>query len=253
MRPVELYTFAIGASIWRIHNSIDATISAGGNSFSNGIIDRDKIGNGEGPLDITMPASHSVPQSYINSAPGQNATITVQWLDRDDDPASLRTIYKGILKAVKIVDDGTKAHLHAESIISSFKKETPEDSFSPQCQAFLYDSRCQVNQASFSHEGTVTSVSGNTITVDGLSAKGAGWALAGYIAFGTDYRQVLAQDSNVLTVILPFGIGVTGETVTVYAGCDHSAATCESKFNNLVNHRGFPYVPTKNPFESGLK
>lgn len=253
MRPVELYTFAIGAQTWRAHNSVEATFSIGGNDFVAVAINREKIGNGEGPLDITLPTSHAVPQSYIGSAPGQNATVTVQWLDRDDNPDSLRTIYKGILKSVKLVDDGKKAQLHAESIISSFKRQTPEDSFSPQCQAFLYDEHCTVSKASFSYSGTVTAVSGNTITVDGLSTEGAGWALAGYIAYGTDYRQVLAQSGDVLTMILPFVTDITGETVTVYAGCDHSASVCNSKFNNLVNHRGFPYVPTKNPFESGLK
>jgi uncharacterized phage protein (TIGR02218 family) len=35
----------------------------------------------------------------------------------------------------------------------------------------------------------------------------------------------------------------TGDTFTVYQGCDHTPGTCSSKFNNLPNFRGFPYVP----------
>ncbi len=34
-----------------------------------------------------------------------------------------------------------------------------------------------------------------------------------------------------------------GDTFTVYYGCDHTPGTCQSKFNNLANFRGFPYVP----------
>jgi uncharacterized phage protein (TIGR02218 family) len=34
-----------------------------------------------------------------------------------------------------------------------------------------------------------------------------------------------------------------GDTFTVYFGCDHTPGTCRSKFNNLANFRGFPYVP----------
>jgi Phage conserved hypothetical protein BR0599 len=34
-----------------------------------------------------------------------------------------------------------------------------------------------------------------------------------------------------------------GDAFTVYQGCDHTPGTCQSKFNNLANFRGFPYVP----------
>lgn len=36
----------------------------------------------------------------------------------------------------------------------------------------------------------------------------------------------------------------TGDAFTVYVGCDHTQNTCTVKFNNLVNFRGFPYVPS---------
>jgi uncharacterized phage protein (TIGR02218 family) len=34
-----------------------------------------------------------------------------------------------------------------------------------------------------------------------------------------------------------------GDAFTVYQGCDHTPGTCQSKFNNLANFRGFPFVP----------
>jgi len=36
--------------------------------------------------------------------------------------------------------------------------------------------------------------------------------------------------------------------VKIYPGCDRVRATCESKFDNLDNFGGFPWIPTKNPF-----
>jgi len=41
---------------------------------------------------------------------------------------------------------------------------------------------------------------------------------------------------------LPFA-PAEGDTFNVAFGCDHTQATCQSKFNNLINFRGFPYVP----------
>jgi hypothetical protein len=38
-------------------------------------------------------------------------------------------------------------------------------------------------------------------------------------------------------------VSSVGDTFTIYYGCDHTPGTCQSKFNNLANFRGFPYVP----------
>jgi uncharacterized phage protein (TIGR02218 family) len=35
----------------------------------------------------------------------------------------------------------------------------------------------------------------------------------------------------------------TGDHFTVTAGCNKTLVTCREKFNNLVNHRGFPHMP----------
>jgi hypothetical protein len=36
------------------------------------------------------------------------------------------------------------------------------------------------------------------------------------------------------------------------AGCDHSVSTCAARFGNLANYGGFPFIPTKNPFSTGV-
>ena len=41
---------------------------------------------------------------------------------------------------------------------------------------------------------------------------------------------------------LPFAPSA-GDAFTVYAGCDHTQATCQGRFNNVAENRGFPYVP----------
>jgi uncharacterized phage protein (TIGR02218 family) len=43
---------------------------------------------------------------------------------------------------------------------------------------------------------------------------------------------------------------VGGDVLSLYPGCDHSMATCISKFNNLVNYGGFPYMTQKNPWSN---
>jgi Phage conserved hypothetical protein BR0599/6-hydroxymethylpterin diphosphokinase MptE-like len=37
-----------------------------------------------------------------------------------------------------------------------------------------------------------------------------------------------------------------GDVFTVYPGCDKSASACKAKFDNIINHRGFPLIPGSN-------
>ncbi|MBE7190375.1 phage BR0599 family protein, partial [Jatrophihabitans endophyticus] len=34
-----------------------------------------------------------------------------------------------------------------------------------------------------------------------------------------------------------------GDAFTVYQGCDHRLATCQTQFANQANFRGFPFIP----------
>ena len=57
-----------------------------------------------------------------------------------------------------------------------------------------------------------------------------------------------------LTLLLPFNTTDVdvGTSVEVFAGCDHSLATCKAQYDNVANYGGFAFVPLRNPFESGL-
>ena len=77
---------------------------------------------------------------------------------------------------------------------------------------------------------------------------------------GLDHRLILAQDGDDVTLLLPFAENIVGSTIVLLAGCDHSITTCDTKFStpldplsNVRNFGGFPFVPTKNPHETGLR
>jgi len=56
--------------------------------------------------------------------------------------------------------------------------------------------------------------------------------------------EVKSFAPGVVTVALPFPFPVApGDTYTIYAGCDRLLSTCKTRFNNVVNFRGEPYVP----------
>jgi hypothetical protein len=106
----------------------------------------------------------------------------------------------------------------------------------------------------FTYNGLNSAVVGDVYTVDGLTAKGAGWAIAGVLVnpTSTDFRLIIAQTNDQVTVLMPFPTSLVGQTLSVLAGCDHTLPTCKTKFNNVINYGGFMFVPHKNPFATGL-
>ena len=119
----------------------------------------------------------------------------------------------------------------------------------------LFDDDCKMSPGLWSYEEEVIAVVANTISLKNMgAAKGNGWADGGFVCYGVlDYRLVLTQVGDVLTLVLPFYEPVLGNKVTAYAGCDHClTGDCQHKFVNTDNFGGFPYVPTKNIFATGL-
>jgi uncharacterized phage protein (TIGR02218 family) len=250
---VELYTLAMGSTIYRMHSSAEPTISSGGNTFYRTQIGRSEIMSGQESLEIELPGSHAFSLKFTTIAPGQLASLTVQTYQRSDT-ADVRVIWKGVVGSVAFTANTAKSTLTLVPISKALDKTIPEKTFQAACNNVLFDADCKVAAASWSYLNTVSAVSNNVVTVTGLlTAKGDGWSTGGYVAYGAlDYRLVLTQSGDDLTLVLPFHETVLGNNVTVYAGCDHTIAVCNSKFSNEINFGGCPYVPTKNIFIKGL-
>jgi len=251
---VELYTLTVGSLIYRMHTSVETTITSGGDVYYRTQVSRGNIATGQEYLEVVLPGSHEFPLIYRNVVPGKVASLTIQEFHRAD-PSSVRVCYKGVVQAVAFSRNASSATLSVVPLNRALSKLIPERTYQSMCNNVLFDTKCQLSAGSHSYIGTVLSVSGNIVTIGGLeSAKGDGWSTSGYAEFGgLDYRLILEQDGNDLILILPFHADVLGEDLTVYAGCDRSVSTCASKFSNDINFGGCPYVPTKNIFWSGIR
>lgn len=128
-------------------------------------------------------------------------------------------------------------------------------SFQRSCSADFGDSRCKFNlsTAGFSTTGDVISNIGELVIAnlgdvfsDGFFTGGrlifSGGANAGASATIKSHTQNGARAN--LTTWTPFAANIAaGDHFSLIAGCDKTADACQSKFNNLVNFRGFPHMP----------
>lgn len=260
-RPIELYTFVLGATTWRYCTSADS-ITIGGNTWSPWAIERGRIEASQEDRDqsLELSADGSMPLArlYITSVPGLSATCKVervQDLDTVPGPREIVTLFEGVVDSVAFADQGRTARFSIRALASALSKVVPRQGYSGVCNHVLYSPRCGVVKTSFDlPAANVEAISGNDITVTGADGQADGYWSGGYVetAGGLDRRLVVAHAGKVITLPLPFADLAVSDTVTIYAGCKHDTSDCNSKFSNIVNFGGFPFVPKKNPFQTGL-
>ena len=129
------------------------------------------------------------------------------------------------------------------------------------CDADLGDARCQVDIAAdaYTSTGAITGLDPDNdkvlrVATGALNAARAdGFFDRGLIIWTSGERQ--GQSSEVKTfrrdggdyeITLwrePIDPLAVFDTFTIAAGCDKRLATCRDKFNNVINHRGHPFMP----------
>ena len=125
------------------------------------------------------------------------------------------------------------------------------------CDADLGDTRCGVTIASYTVTGIVTTATNNKTFTDTSRTQADGYYDGGLLTWTSGLNNTYQMEvktflSDVFTLqqSMPNAIQV-GDTYSVYTGCDKSVATCNTKFSNVVNFRGFPHIPGRDRMISG--
>lgn len=117
------------------------------------------------------------------------------------------------------------------------------------CDARLGDARCKVTLAPYG--AVVSAVTGpKSFQASSLATVPTGWFTEGNMLWLSGDNSSVTRDIRFhsgadfdLFLTTPFPIQV-GDAFYMYAGCDKTKLTCINKFNNIINFRGFDYVPT---------
>jgi uncharacterized phage protein (TIGR02218 family) len=155
-------------------------------------------------------------------------------------------LFKGRLGAIdEIGRVGAKLTVNSDLVLLDI--DMPRNVYQPTCLHTLYDSGCTLAKAAFSASGAVGS--GSTASLINWSGSSVSYQ-QGTITFTSGVNSGVtgtigsAVAGTSLALIYPLQSAPSaGDAFTVAFGCDHTPATCNAKFNNLANFRGFPYVP----------
>ncbi len=132
--------------------------------------------------------------------------------------------------------------------------------FSRYCDADLGDARCgkDIETSAFRGEGVVSEVlASGAFRADGLEAFEDAWFARGRLVWveGGESEVMahrLSDGDALLELTDAPGVAIeVGAAFVIYGGCDKRFATCQGKFANSPNFRGFPHMPGNDAVQAG--
>lgn len=252
-RPVELYTFARGAQLYR-YTSANAERIVEFQTFAKAPIQRTEIEQGaeinRSGLRLTVPRDFPVALLYAIAPPSDTVALTLRQYHEGD--GELATIWSG--RVINVSFRGSLAEINLEPIGTSLRRNGLRRFYQKTCPYVLGRNGCNVNMEGYRVPAPVDTVVGLTVTANELGAFPDGYFNGGYMEWpiGTglyERRDIVGHvGTDVELDLIPYGLPV-GIIANFFPGCDHTLGEfgC-GKFDNEDNFGGMPFIPTKNPY-----
>jgi len=253
---VELYAFvSSSAQFYLTPHEFDVDLD--GNLYASLSIERNEPALGaeaaKSALDLKLPPDGDLVRHLLaTSLTGETTAITLRIARRDtwgDYWWLSGTRWMGRVLGVEIADD--VARVRCESAQISLKRIGLRRLYSRKCSHVLYSSACGASAIAAS--AFVSNSSGRNVELDGgVPGSVSGGVAGGWLQTPQGARHMIVSDyGSGVELLYPVAIEV-GTEVLLTVGCDHSTETCASRFGNLDNYGGFPAIPSKNPFSTGV-
>lgn len=244
--PIDLYKFSRGLSTWLYTSAADEY------TYLNELylpesIERTSVNQkgdiNKDSLSITLPRNNALAVTFLGTPLREITSINL--LRGHTFDGDFISYWSGRVTATEA--GGANVVLTCESLANAMRRHGIRARYQRGCRHALYDRGCFVDSSLFSTAGTVTNVNGRVITVTEAASQIDSYFSGGFVTYANGETEYITEHvGNLITVKQPPEPSIT--TITLYAGCDRSRSICETKFNNLPNFGGFPWIPTKNPF-----
>ena len=193
-----------------------------------------------------------ITEADINAGLYDGAVVTA-WLVNWADVAARKVLFRGAIGQITRGDGSFEAELRG---LTEALNQPQGRSYLKTCSAVFGDGCCGLDALSAAHSVQVAvaeAVDRKTLRFDGLSGYDARWFERGLIEVttgaGVGLKGVVRTDTldgSTREIVLwePLRAEIeAGDTIRLVAGCDKSASTCRSKFGNIANFQGFPFIP----------
>jgi len=192
-------------------------------------------------------SSGGLPAADLVQGRFDGARVDIFLVDWRAPEAGSLLIKRGTLGTVTREDGAFRADLRG---LSDTLKRSAVEAYSATCRAELGDRRCKRGLNDFEREAEIENVI-DAITFDAgaLAGDPDGWYDVGRIRWHLGANAGLVSDirgsaaGRITLFRAPPEPMTPGDVFTITAGCIKTLAICDSKFDNVANFRGDPFVP----------
>lgn len=215
--------------------------------FQSRIKNTSAIGRAE--TTFTFPQSNIWAQEYITDNGYEDNEVFVYHVFGNDVDLEQVLRFRG--RVVAVQPALTRIVLTAENRFTELRRKGLSAVIQRPCRHALYHDRggygCNLNIADFETEGTLTALSENVATVGAASGQADGYYSGGVFTWQGKRQFIVSHTGGSLTLLGPISglaaaLASSNQSVKIAPGCDLSRATCNDKFDNLVNFGGFPWA-----------
>ena len=248
---IELYNFEA------VHNnttvvtgltSSSASVDFNGLTYEPTPIGRGKIVStsqlSKAKLKVKMSLSSDFAASRLNPSVDDILNLTLYTKINGDAPT---VTWTGRLASVSA--EGKVITLIFETVFTSMRRTGLRKKYQRTCPYSLYGKGCKADRTNFSDTETVVSLDGPTLVFSNTGARPDGFFNGGLVeASDGSLRYIESHVGSTLNLSRELTALHVGEVVLVAAGCNRTRSDCDTKFSNIENYGGFPFIPVKNPF-----
>jgi uncharacterized phage protein (TIGR02218 family) len=249
--PVELYRFASGSEVWSWTSGDAEEIYAGANYEPEAITRGEVDQNGEddqGQLEVTVPRTNPVAELFVAGLPSRPVTVEVFRFHRGDP--EVISIFRGEVASADFL--GSEVKLTCLPPIACLRSLGPPNTFQGQCNWALYSSGCGLDHENYRVTGDISAIEGLTIRSPAFGSHPDPYFAGGWVENAAGEMQwVTSHVGATLTLLTAFRDLRLGDHVSAFPGCARTLEACEA-FDNLQHFLGFPFLPSKNPFDVGV-
>lgn len=258
----DLFTFTLSGGTVLRYTSADMPVTWSGDVFDaqSALIKRGatRVTRGievdSNELEITADPNHKLeglpwPEAALGGALDGARVVIERAFFRDwQAPVGTVIIFAGRVSDVSGSRNSVKVNVKSD--IELLNVSSPRNIYQAGCMRTLYDQGCRVNREAFTVDGRIVAGTNTATTIKTSLTQAAGWFEQGVIKFTSGRNAGLTRTVKGHTAggMLSFALRLphapaVGDAFKIYPGCNKTQAACQSKFNNIVHFRGFPYIP----------
>lgn len=247
----ELYRIVGGGYEWR-YTSNRTDITFLGEVYKAATIKRSAFSStkqiGDSKLTITFPLSEPL-LKYISAYPLPSTTVDIY-----------RAVYSSLSQYAFLFSGKVKRASFSNKVISAecsvddeMSAMLPHIVYQSYCNWQVFDCNCGLNSANYMVSAAVT-INDTALVSSVFATYPLEYFTQGWVLFDGDMRFIVGHAGAYIYLQLPFSSALaTGNTVSVFPGCDGAPATCIAKYNNWNHWLGMAYIPSRNPVVWGFK